>query len=142
MPDGVKIRFREHALRLITNIEQMDMSVQGVFLRLQCSGLIISRNSPGGGNTPQRVTGFMGSMKNPEVFDLHPRCDYLDYSLGDLHAGGSSITTSEGRVIYGSWYALTFADGTVLKVVLSDSALPLDVADFDDDDELGVELAI
>jgi hypothetical protein len=127
-------------LRLFTNIENVELFVNGAYLRLHCTALVISKNALGGGNTPQRVTGFMGSMMNPEVFDLHPRCGYLDYSLGDLHAGGSSITTPDGSVtIYGSWHTLTFADGTAIKIVLSNSALPLDVADFDKDDELGIE---
>ncbi len=128
-------------MRLITNIEGVRIFVHGAFLRIHCTGLVISRNALGGGNTPQRVTGYMGSAK--ELFDLHPRCDYLDYSLGELRPSGSTLRVHSGEAIpMGAQQTLTFADGTTLELELPRFGLPLDIEDFDENNDLDMEIAL
>lgn len=118
--------------RLLTNLESVSMA-SPIDISLHCHALVLETNEKfrnGTATLTGRIRGFMTDATLP-VFNLWLGCGPLEYTIRD--ASKRSMLTSgrsEEPLFLGN--NMVFADGTKLLLHASDTASPLDVADFDD----------
>jgi len=131
-------------MRLITNISFVQMEVNGGPLRLSCRALVLDESEPLFKTDPlnQRVLGY-GSDTSWSVFTRWLDCGHLEYEMADAagnHAFMVSDAHPEGRPLF-SGATMKFSDGTEFYLQAEDQERPLDISDYDDNEELRAELS-
>jgi len=122
----------EESFRLITNVDFVDVEVNGRSMRLWCHALLVEYVHGFPGDEPQRRVRAFGTDAAWPVFTHWLKCDSVEYEMRE--AQGDSVfivgdASPEPRPLI-SGVTLTFKDGSQFFVQIADRESPLDVEDF------------